>query len=60
MEHTVDLAFVAGAVLRAAAEAGLLVVGRQTHRSAPGPHIGPVTHAVLHHSPVLVAVVPHD
>ncbi|MEU5607715.1 universal stress protein [Streptomyces sparsogenes] len=60
VERTIDLAFVAGAVLRAAAEAGLLVVGRRAHRSALGPHLGPVTHAVLHHSPVPVAVVPHD
>ncbi|MGV9854137.1 universal stress protein [Streptomyces sp. NPDC003442] len=59
VERTIDLAFVAGAVLRATAEAGLLVVGRRTHRSALGAHIGPVTHAVLHHSTVPVAVVPH-
>lgn len=60
VERTIDLAFVAGAVLRATAQAGLLVVGRRTHRSVPGTHIGPVTHAVLHHSTVPVAVVPHD
>ncbi|WP_262704303.1 MULTISPECIES: universal stress protein [Streptomyces] len=60
VERTIDLAFVAGAVLRATAGAGLLVVGRRTHRSVPGTHIGPVTHAVLHHSTVPVAVVPHD
>ncbi|WP_275560027.1 universal stress protein [Streptomyces sp. 5-6(2022)] len=60
VERTIDLAFVAGAVLRATAEAGLLVVGRRTHRSVPGTHIGPVAHAVLHHSTVPVAVVPHD
>ncbi|GHJ33863.1 universal stress protein [Streptomyces hygroscopicus subsp. sporocinereus] len=59
VERTIDLAFVAGAVLRATAGAGLLVVGRRTHRSALGAHIGPVTHAVLHHSTVPVAVVPH-
>ncbi|MFD0501008.1 universal stress protein [Streptomyces rhizosphaericus] len=51
VERTIDLAFVAGAVLRATAQAGLLVVGRRTHRPALGAHIGPVTHAVLHHSP---------
>ncbi|MGW3248915.1 universal stress protein [Streptomyces sp. NPDC001070] len=43
----------------ASAEAGLLVVGRRIRRSAVGSHIGPVTHAVLHHSAAPVAVVPH-
>ncbi|MER7877590.1 universal stress protein [Streptomyces solisilvae] len=60
VERTIDLAFVAGSVLRAASGAGLLVVGRRTRRSALGTHIGPVTNAVLHHSTVPVAVVPHD
>ncbi|MEU5217344.1 universal stress protein [Streptomyces sp. NPDC020807] len=44
----------------AAAGASLVVVGRRSHRSALGAHIGSVAHAVLHHSPVPVAVVPHD
>jgi nucleotide-binding universal stress UspA family protein len=47
-------------VLRAAAGAGLAVVGRRVHRPALGMRIGPVTHAVLHHVPAPVAVVPHD
>jgi nucleotide-binding universal stress UspA family protein len=47
-------------VLRAAVRAGLAVVGRRVHRPALGMRIGPVTHAVLHHVPAPVAVVPHD
>ncbi|MCP3768810.1 universal stress protein [Streptomyces sp. MAR25Y5] len=44
----------------ASREASLVVVGRRIRRSAFGTHIGPVTHAVLHHSVAPVAVVPHD
>ncbi|MFD8000302.1 universal stress protein [Streptomyces mirabilis] len=44
----------------ASAEASLVVVGRRIRRSPLGAHIGPVTHAVLHHATVPVAVVPHD
>ncbi|MFJ8025193.1 universal stress protein [Streptomyces sp. NPDC096311] len=44
----------------ASAEASLVVVGRRIRRSALGAHIGPVTHAVLHHARAPVAVVPHD
>ncbi|MEU6065107.1 universal stress protein [Streptomyces sp. NPDC047082] len=44
----------------AAREASLLVVGRRIRRSALGAHIGPVTHAVLHHATAPVAVVAHD
>ncbi|MFF5936597.1 universal stress protein [Streptomyces sp. NPDC012508] len=47
-EHLVD----------AASDAGLLVVGRR--RVARGSHIGSVTHAVIHHAPCPVAVVPHS
>ncbi|MDV9186747.1 universal stress protein [Streptomyces sp. SR27] len=43
-----------------AREASLVVVGRRTRRSTLGAHIGSVAHAVLHHSPVPVALVPHD
>ncbi|WP_327341451.1 universal stress protein [Streptomyces europaeiscabiei] len=43
----------------ASREASLVVVGRRIRRSAFGAHIGPVTHAVLHHSTAPVAVVPH-
>ncbi|MGW3662422.1 universal stress protein [Streptomyces sp. NPDC005141] len=43
----------------ASREASLVVVGRRARRAAIGAHIGPVTHAVLHHSTAPVAVVPH-
>ncbi|MFE2521344.1 universal stress protein [Streptomyces mirabilis] len=44
----------------ASAEASVVVVGRRVRRSALGAHVGPVTHAVLHHATAPVAVVPHD
>ncbi|MFF7644910.1 universal stress protein [Streptomyces canus] len=44
----------------ASREASLVVVGRRIRRGALGAHIGPVTHAVLHHSIAPVAVVPHN
>lgn len=40
-------------------EAALVVVGRRIRRSPLGAHIGPVTHAVLHHASAPVAVVAH-
>nr|WP_119589980.1 universal stress protein [Streptomyces scabiei] len=43
----------------ASREASLVVVGRRIRRSPFGAHIGPVAHAVLHHSAAPVAVVPH-
>ncbi|MDT7839907.1 universal stress protein [Streptomyces justiciae] len=46
-------------LMDASREASLVVVGRRIRRSALGAHIGPVTHAVLHHSTAPVAVVPH-
>lgn len=39
--------------------ASLVVVGRRVRRSPLGAHIGPVTHAVLHHAAAPVAVVAH-
>lgn len=57
--HTVDLARPSGVVLQAAAQAGLVVVGRRVHRPALGMRIGPVAHAILHHAAAPVAVVPH-
>ncbi|MFF6783725.1 universal stress protein [Streptomyces sp. NPDC012510] len=57
--HTIDLARPSGVVLKAAAQAGLVVVGRRVHRPALGMRIGPVAHAVLHHAAAPVAVVPH-
>ncbi|MDX2702367.1 universal stress protein [Streptomyces sp. PA03-6a] len=43
----------------ASGQACLVVVGRRIRRSTVGSHIGPVTHAVLHHSAAPVAVVAH-
>ncbi|MER7576666.1 universal stress protein [Streptomyces sp. NPDC126514] len=40
-------------------EASLVVVGKRIRRNPIGAHIGPVIHAVLHHSIAPVAVVPH-
>ncbi len=50
----------ANRLVDASAEASLVVVGRRIRRSPLGAHIGPVTHAVLHHATAPVAVVPHD
>ncbi|MFE9773718.1 universal stress protein [Streptomyces sp. NPDC005931] len=58
--ETVTTGRAAPALVWAAREAGLLVVGRRTVGSGPGAHAGPVTHAVLHHVACPVAVVPHD
>lgn len=51
----------AGQVLLSLAErAQLMVVGRRAHHSAVGARIGSVAHAVMHHAPCPVAVVPHS
>ncbi|MFE1383291.1 universal stress protein [Streptomyces sp. NPDC058740] len=47
-------------LVRSAADAALVVVGRRTRRSVLGGHIGSVSHAVMHHSHAPVALVPHD
>ncbi|MET9647939.1 universal stress protein [Streptomyces syringium] len=48
-------------IIRAAAGAGLLVMGRRhKHRTALGQHIGPVLQSALHHAPCPVAVAPHE
>ncbi|MFJ5726695.1 universal stress protein [Streptomyces paradoxus] len=47
-------------LIDASREASLVVVGRRVRRHPLGAHIGPVTHAVLHHATAPVAVVPHD
>ncbi|MEV6246738.1 universal stress protein [Streptomyces sp. NPDC051742] len=47
-------------LLRAADNADLVVVGRCVRRGSLGAHIGSVTHAVMHHCPVPVAVIAHD
>jgi nucleotide-binding universal stress UspA family protein len=46
-------------LIDASREASLVVVGRRVRRSSVGAHIGPVTHAVLHHAAAPVAVVAH-
>lgn len=43
-----------------ASDAALLVVGRRPNPGRVGTYIGSVTHAVMHHAVVPVAVVPHD
>ncbi|MGW4869792.1 universal stress protein [Streptomyces chartreusis] len=44
----------------ASRDASLVVVGRRIRLSPFGAHIGPVTHAVLHHAMAPVAVVPQN
>lgn len=48
-----------GRLVHACRGAGLVVVGRHLRRSPLGVHLGPVTHAVLHHAAAPVAVVAH-
>ncbi|MBD0422699.1 universal stress protein [Streptomyces sp. TRM S81-3] len=50
----------AKAVVQAARDAALLVVGRRRHHRGPAPHLGPVAQAAIHHGRCPVAVVPHD
>ncbi|MGW2347255.1 universal stress protein [Actinacidiphila glaucinigra] len=57
---TVLLESPASAVLHAATDAALLVVGRREHRPALAPHLGGVASAAVHHARCPVAVVPHD
>ncbi|MFJ8160079.1 universal stress protein [Streptomyces sp. NPDC096136] len=47
-------------ILEAATDAEIVVVGRRVRRAALGSHIGPITHAVMHHATSPVAVVAHD
>ncbi len=49
-----------GRLLSLADRAQLMVVGRRAHHSAVGARIGSATHAVMHHAPCPVAVVPHS
>ncbi|MBO8192193.1 universal stress protein [Streptomyces oryzae] len=49
----------AGHLIDASHNGSLLVVGRRTRRGRTGARIGSVTHAVLHHAAVPVAVVAH-
>ncbi|WP_033309929.1 universal stress protein [Streptomyces iakyrus] len=54
------LAHAADQLIQASREASLVVVGRRIRRNPFGLHIGPVTHAVLHHAAAPVAVVAHE
>ncbi|MCG6498430.1 universal stress protein [Kitasatospora sp. A2-31] len=56
----IRLGSAARAVLDAAAGAELVVIGRRERRHHVGALLGPVAHAVLHHSTVPVAVIPHS
>ncbi|MFJ9427742.1 universal stress protein [Streptomyces sp. NPDC101249] len=56
--ETVKAASAAGALVEAAAGTDLLVVGARRPAHAPLFALGQVTHAVLHHAPCPVAVVP--
>ncbi|MFJ6945006.1 universal stress protein [Streptomyces wuyuanensis] len=47
-------------LVHAAEGAALVVVGRRVRTSRFGAHVGPVTHAVIHHCDSPVAVVAHD
>ncbi|MFD5629872.1 universal stress protein [Streptomyces sp. NPDC127072] len=47
-------------LLSLAGRAQLMVVQRRAERSAVGSRIGSVAHAVMHHAPCPVAVVPHS
>ncbi|KUN74124.1 universal stress family protein [Streptomyces canus] len=57
--ETVSEGRAATALVRASAGASLVVVGRRVRDGHLGTHIGPVTHAALHHVGCPVAVVPH-
>ncbi|MFS4105193.1 universal stress protein [Streptomyces sp. PD-S100-1] len=48
------------ALLEAAAQADLLVVGAHRRTSLPGLQLGLINHALLHHAPCPVAVVPQE
>ena len=50
----------ASLLVDASGDASLVVVGRRHRHGTFGPHIGPITHAVLHHAAAPVVVVAHD
>ncbi|MEV0304317.1 hypothetical protein [Streptomyces prasinus] len=58
-EADIRLASPARAVVQAAEEAALPVVGRRAHRHGVAPRLGPIAHAAIHHGRCPVAVVPH-
>ncbi|MFB0631554.1 universal stress protein [Streptomyces sp. AB3(2024)] len=59
VSHSVFMGSAGDHLVRASQGAGLVVVGRHVRRSPLGTHLGPVTHAVLHHAAAPVAVVAH-
>ncbi|MFD3921200.1 universal stress protein, partial [Streptomyces sp. NPDC058595] len=50
----------ARALVRGAAGAGLLVVGRRERHPRTAVHVGNVLGAAVHHAPCPVAIVPHS
>ncbi|MFJ3974124.1 universal stress protein [Streptomyces sp. NPDC090021] len=60
VSHSVSMGSAGDHLVRASQGAGLVVVGRHLRRSPLGAHLGPVTHAVLHHAAAPVAVVAHE
>lgn len=58
VEHVVRSQSVAGSVVEASRAADLVVMGARRPAHALGAPLGRVTHAVLHHSPCPVAVIP--
>ncbi|AUA10269.1 universal stress protein [Streptomyces sp. SID8382] len=50
----------AQAIVEAAADSDLLMVGRRKRPPALGPRLGPVVQAAVHHADCPVAVVPHE
>ncbi|MER5469129.1 universal stress protein [Streptomyces sp. NPDC002935] len=59
LEH-VEMGSAGQVLLSLSDRAQLMVVGRRAERSAVGVRIGSVAHAVMHHAPCPVAVVPHS
>ncbi|MFE7379159.1 universal stress protein [Streptomyces zhihengii] len=47
-------------LVEASGNAALVVVGLRRRATTWGVHIGPVVHAVVHHTAAPVAIVPHD
>ncbi|MFD0373778.1 universal stress protein [Streptomyces sp. NPDC127112] len=60
VSHSVFMGSAGDHLVRASQGAELVVVGRHLSRSPLGAHLGPVTHAVLHHAAAPVAVVAHE
>ncbi|MFF3615540.1 universal stress protein [Streptomyces sp. NPDC002580] len=59
IEH-IEMGSAGQVLLSLSGQAQLMVVGRRAERSAVGARIGSVAHAVMHHAPCPVAVVPHS